>query len=125
MTSTTLGGRTEWERRQYERDHGQRAAVALAYRLIADFISTDEDGPVPPPTTVYVPVSKGTQDERAAAVQAWAAAHNVTAGWDEERHHYFAKLPFGPLSLMVYMLPDTLPAPAAREGAPVLEAVAG
>jgi hypothetical protein len=117
MTDTTLAGRTDWEARQYERDHGQRAAVALAYRLVAEFISTDEDGPVPPASTVYVPVSRGSEDERMEAVEAWAAAHHVTAGWDAGRHHYFAKLAFGPLSLMVYMLPDALPAPAAREDA--------
>jgi hypothetical protein len=115
MTTTTLAGRTEWEARQYQQDHGKRAAMALAFRLLGDFLLTDEDGPVPPPSVVYVPVSRGSEAERAAAVQAWAAAHNVTAGWDEKHHHYFARLPFGPLSFMVYMLPDPLPAPAARE----------
>lgn len=114
MNGTNLAGRTSWEARQYERDHGQRAAVALAYRLVAEFISTDENGPVPPPSTVYLPVTRGSEDERIAAVDAWAAEHNVKAGWDGERHHYAAKLPFGPVSLMVYAMADVLP-PVTRE----------
>jgi hypothetical protein len=111
----TLPGRTAWESRQYQTDHGQRAAAALAYRLVADFIRTDENGPVPPPATICVPVSRGSENERIAAVDTWAQAHHVTAGWDGDRHHYAAKLPFGPLTYMVYMLPDVLPVPAARE----------
>lgn len=118
----TLAGRTEWERRQYERDHGRRAAMALGLRLAAEFTRHDESGPLPAPFTVYAPVTTGTEDERTAAVDAWAQAHHVPAGWDEDHHHYCAKLSFGPLTWMVYMMPDRreVPAPVPAEVRPEL-----
>ena len=115
----TIAGRTPCEARQYRKDHGQRAATALGYKLLADFLRDDEDGPLPPASTVYAPVMAGSDEERMAVVDAWAALHKTSAGWDAEHHHYCAKLPFGPVSLMVYMMPD---APADRE--PVLAGTA-
>ena len=123
----TLPGKTRWETEQYNRDRGQRAATALGYRLLADFIRTDASGPVPSGGTVYAPVVLGSDEERTAAVDEWAEAHGVPAGWDDDHHHYGAKLTFGPVAYMVYMIPakrEVQDSPPPREGERELEEVA-
>jgi len=42
-----LPGRTDWETRQYLKDHGHRVAAAQAYRYLASRIETDDDYPLP------------------------------------------------------------------------------
>ena len=109
-----LPGRTAWETQQYNRDHGHRAASALGLRLIADFIK-NHPGPVPPPgSRIIVPVMDGTEAERMAVVDEWAAENHVQAEWSAGHHHYSAKLYFGPWTYAVYMMPDV---PAAAEAA--------
>ena len=110
----TLPGRTPWEARQYQKDRGQRVGMALGLRLAADFICDDENGPLPPPFTICAPIA-GRYDEAKAAVDAWAAAHAVTSGWDEVRGVYAARMPFGPLTLMVYTIPSEAPVQARPE----------
>ena len=91
-----LPGRTAWETDQYRRNQGKRAAVALEYRLLADFLRSDEDGPVPMRDTIIAcaaPPSVPTEDG-CAAVDRWAVKHHVEAGWDNGA--YAAEVPFGP-----------------------------
>ena len=102
----SIPGRTEWERRQYKKDHGQRAAMALALRLAAEFIRSDEDGPLPPPFTICAPVVGGSARHRMDVVDAWAVAHHVAPDWNASRQTYEARMSFGPVSLMVYALLD-------------------
>ena len=87
MTATDLGGRTEWEHRQYLKDHGRRAAVVQAHRDFADFLETDEDSPAPPPD-VTVGACRSAE-----AVDRWAARHHVTAEW--RQGSYRAVVDFG------------------------------
>ena len=70
------------------------------------------------------PVTGGTDDERKARVDAWAARHGVKAATDEASGHYKAVLSFGAVRLEVYMIPDRTMADrlaalysAVREGA--------
>ena len=113
---SNLPGRTAWETEQYRKDHGQRAASALGLRLIADFIK-NSTGPYPAPgCRIMAPVMDGTEAERFAVVDAWAAENHVTPEWSDSRSHYAAKLSFGPWVYAVYMMPDpvSVPAPAAE-----------
>jgi hypothetical protein len=92
-----LPGKTRWESRQYRKDHGQRASVALQYRMFADFLRCDEDGPAPMRDT-HIAVAAPpdvSREEGCAAVDRWAARHHVKAGWDDEGT-YRAEVVFGP-----------------------------
>lgn len=116
----TFPGRTAWETRQYRRNHGRRAAVALEYKLFADFLHGDEDGPVPMRDTIIAcaaPPSAGKEDG-CAAVDRWAARHHVTAGWDNGS--YSAEVPFGPdLKYRVVFVPmDVLDEHLDAQGVP-------
>ena len=104
------------------------AAASLGYHALADYLAkcAAQDAFIlgraraPKPQSHLEPVIKGTEDERKARVDAWARARDVTAGWHEETKTYRAVKHFGPVSYVVYMMPDP---PVAREDAPVLEAV--
>ncbi len=88
MTETLLPGRTEWETREYFKDHGHRAAVAQAHRRFADLLDADEDCPVPPGNDIVVAVGPSV-----AAVDRWAARNHVTAAWNGRV--YKASVEFG------------------------------
>jgi hypothetical protein len=109
----TLPGRTERETR-LSADHGRTAAQAVGYQLIARhlYAFAAEDmkllglREIPEPRPQTWPVTGGTDDERIARVDAFAARHGVRAGTDEDSGTYRAVLAFGPVTLVVYMIPD-------------------
>jgi hypothetical protein len=61
---------------------------------------------LPEPHPYMIPVIKGDDDERRARVDEWAARHGITAATDEATGHYRAELPFGPLKVIAYMVPE-------------------
>ena len=99
MTETLLPGRTEWETREYLKDHGHRAAVAQAHRHFADMLEADEDCPVPPGNDIVVAAARST-----TAVDRFAERHHVTAAWNGRV--YKASVSFGPeLTFAVIHMP--------------------
>jgi hypothetical protein len=73
MDKPTLPGRTEWESREYLKDHGHRIAVVMAYRYIAKRIETDPDFPLPLDAEAVIA-------RAAAAMQSLAALREGIAG---------------------------------------------
>jgi hypothetical protein len=132
MTATALQGRTEWETAQYAADHGKSAAIAFGYRCLARYLHDCAAGdmqilgitqPVEPRPFMQ-PVTGGTDEERRARVDAFAARHGITAGTNEELGTYRAVLKFGPVEYVAYMIPERVMAErleaihrAVREGA--------
>ena len=114
MTATALKGRTEWETGEYARDHGKTAAMAVGYQLLARHVNAcaAEDmellglRELPAPRPQTWPVVGGTDEDRKARVDAWAARHGIKAGPDPASGQYKAVLTFGPVCLIVYMIPD-------------------
>jgi hypothetical protein len=113
MTSAT-DFKTRWEADEYARDHGKTAAVAIGYQLLARHLHAcaAEDmallGVTLPaePRPYMQPVTGGTDEERKARVDAFAARHGVKAGPDDATGTYRAVLSFGPCSYVAYMIPD-------------------
>ena len=113
-TPAAPGGRTRWETAQYAADRGKTAAMAIGQQLLARHIATcaTEDMEIlglremPEPKPYMIPVTKGTDEERKARVDAFAARYGVRAYADEAISQYRAVLGFGPVSMVVYMLTD-------------------
>lgn len=113
MTSAT-DFRTRWEAEQYAADHGRTAAQAIGWQLLARHVNAcaAEDmallglREIPEPRPQMWPVTGGTDEDRRARVDAWAARHGTKAGDDDESGTYRAVLAFGPVRLVVYMIPD-------------------
>ena len=108
MTAAALEGRTDREAAQYA------AAQAVGFQLIARHINAcaAEDleilglAGLPEPRPEMWAVTKGTEEERKARIDAWAKRHGIKAGPDEASGQYRAVLGFGPKRLIVYMIPD-------------------
>lgn len=126
-----LPGRTPRETR-LSADHGKAAAQAIGWQLLARHVNAcaAEDmqilgiREIPEPRPQMWPVTGGTDEDRKARVDAWAARHGVKAGTDEASGSYRAVLGFGPVKVIVYMIPDRTMADrlnalysAVREGA--------
>lgn len=83
-----IPGRTAWEKQQYRKDQGHRAAIAAAHRAFADFLEADDRSPLPPGADFAVGVLPSPE-----AVDEWAARHHAAASW---RHGtYRASVSFG------------------------------
>ena len=114
MTAAALEGRTKYEAGEYARDRGKTAAVAIGYQLLARHLHAcaAEDmallGVTHPaePRPYMQPVTGGTDEERKARVDAFAARHGVKAHADDATGTYRAVLSFGPCSYVAYMIPD-------------------
>ena len=108
MNGTALEGRTDREAEQFA------AAQAVGFQLIAHHIKicAAEDMQIlglaglPEPRPEMWAVTKGTEEERRARIDAWAKRYGVKAGPDEASGQYRAVLGFGPKRLIVYMIPD-------------------
>ena len=113
MTSAT-DFKTRWEAEQYAAYRGKTAAVAIGYQLLARHLHAcaAEDmallGVTHPaePRPYMQPVTGGTDEERKARVDAFAARHGVKAHADDATGTYRAVLSFGPCSYEAYMIPD-------------------
>jgi len=107
--------------------NSRRAPAALSLLLLSRFLKSDTDGPVPYLDAIRACAAPSSvpEEEGCAAVDRWARQHHATAGW--QGRTYEASVPFGALSFVVFWLrpEEALPAPAAREDAPVLAAVTG
>jgi hypothetical protein len=130
------GVRTDWEREQYQADHGATAALALGFLLLAKYVKHHAAGdmqilgrtamPEPPPYKFAV--FGGTDDEQKARIDAWAKRHGVTAHTDRVSGHYEAAVPFGPVRLVAYMVPERVMADrvqAENERREAIRAAAG
>lgn len=113
MTSAT-DFRTRWEAEQYAADRGRTAATAIGFQLLARHLHAcaAEDmkllGVTQPaePRPYMQPVTGGTDEERKARIDAFAARHGITAGPYDEDGTYRAVLKFGPVTYVAYMIPD-------------------
>jgi hypothetical protein len=90
---------TDWQRRQHDADGGFAAALASGHERAATVLRNLPDNLLAVATTQYVFAATGYYDDRKAAVDAWAAAHHVTAGWLDGTG-YCARLE-GPLTVVV------------------------
>lgn len=127
MTATDLGGRTEWEHRQSQKDHGQHAASAQAYLRLGLILETDEDSPVPMHMSCvseggvltdtlwgYAALPSAGDEAGTAAVDRWAARHHATAAWADGRYEAVMHLG-GRLRYGVRYTPERSLYPAAPE----------
>ena len=119
MTITTdtpapPAGRKDWQDARHAPDHGKSAAAAVGFQLSARHIQAcaAEDMRIlgltelPEPRPYMVPVTRGTDAERKARIDTWAARHGTTAHHDPASGTYRATVRFGPVELTVYMLAE-------------------
>ena len=66
MTETNLPGRTDWETREYRKDHGHRVAAAQAYRYIGRCIETDDSYLLPPDCEAVIALAAASMRDYAA-----------------------------------------------------------
>lgn len=90
----------EWMQRQSAADGGLTLALTVAHEKVAAVLRNLPDDLLAVPTDQYLFATKGTDEDRRASVDAWAAAHHVTAQW-RDGTGYCAKLACGPLSVVV------------------------
>lgn len=117
------GVRTDWEREQYQADHGATAALALGFLLLAKYVRHHAAGDMqilgrdrmPEPYPYKIPVFGGTDDEQKARIDLWARRHGVTARTGRVSGHYEAAVSFGPVRLVAYMVPERVMAERVRE----------
>lgn len=113
MTSAT-DFKTPWEAREWAADHGRTAAQAIGQQCYARYLHdrAAEDmallgiTAIPEPRPQMWPVTGGSDEDRKARVDAFATRHGIRAGTDETSGTYRAVLAFGPVTLVVYMIPD-------------------
>ena len=113
MTSAT-DFKTDWEAAQYKADHGRTAAIAIGQQLLGHHITScgSEDmailglSKIPEPRPQMWPVTAGTDEERRARIDTWAARHGITAHYDDASGQYRAVLTFGLTSIIVYAIPE-------------------
>ena len=86
-----------YSNQERDADGGYTATLAVYHEQIARDLRTKTGDLMPVAADQYLFAAKGTDDDRRAAVDAWAADHHVTAGWDD-RFGYHAKVMFGPMS---------------------------
>jgi hypothetical protein len=111
---TATDFRTGWEAAQYAADHGAGAAIGQGLRALGSLLC--EHGArdaallglaaLPAPGSYLVPVMDGTQAERMARVDAFAAAHGVSAGWHAATRTYRAKVMLGSLAYIAFTRPE-------------------
>ena len=112
MTATDF--RTGWEAAQYAADHGAGAAIGQGFRALGALLR--EHGArdaallglaaLPAPSSYVIAVMDGTQAERMARIDAFAAAHGVTAGWHASTRTYRAKVMLGSLAYIAFTRPE-------------------
>jgi hypothetical protein len=111
---TATDFRTGWEAAQYAADHGAGAAIGQGLRALGSLLCEHGArdaallgiGRLPGPPAFLVPVMDGTEDERRARVDAFAAAHGVTARWHGATRTYRAKVMFGPVAYIALTRPE-------------------
>jgi hypothetical protein len=95
----------EHMRRQYDEDSGLAARIAVAHeKTAAELRNLPENLMATPAAPTYLFAMTGTAEERRAAVDAWAARHHVTAGW-ELGIGYSARVQNGPSAWLAMALP--------------------
>ena len=67
MTESILPGRTEWETREYFRDHGHRIAAAQAYGYLGHLIETNPGFPLPAGAEEVIAAAAAAMDGIASA----------------------------------------------------------
>ena len=107
-------GRKDWQAARHAPDHGRTAAIAIGYQLLARHLTAcaAEDMQIlgvtelPDPRPYMVPVTRGTDEERKARVDAFAARHGVTAGYDDTTGTYRATVKLGLVTYVAYMITE-------------------
>lgn len=114
---------TDWQRRQHAADGGYAASLAVGHEKAAAVLRNLPPDLTAVATEQYAYAVTGTDEDRRAAVDAWAKAHHVPAAW-HPLLGYAARLQCGPLAVVVIAAPVSADVPAPREDSPQLEAVA-
>lgn len=113
---------TDYQRRQHAADGGFAAALASGHERAAAVLRNLPGDLMAVAAEQYAFATQGTEGDRRAAVDAWAAAHHVTAGL-RDGIGYSARLACGPLTVTV-IAAGVEAFPVTGQDAPVLEVVA-
>jgi hypothetical protein len=113
---------TDHQRQQHDADGGFAASLAAGHERAATVLRNLPDDLIAVATTQFLFAVKGGYEDREAAVDAWAAAHHVEAGWVDGTG-YCARLECGPLAVVV-IAAGVEAFPVTGQDAPVLAAVA-
>lgn len=113
-TPAAPAGRKDWQGAHHAPDRAKTIAMAMGSRLLGHHVTAcaAEDMQIlglrqmPEPRPWMWPVTAGTDEERMARVDAWAARHGIRAYSDEAAGQYKATLTFGPVELTVYTITD-------------------
>ncbi len=103
---------TTWAQQQHDADGGLAASLASSHEQVAPVLRNLPDNLVAAGTDQYLYAIKGTDAERHAAIDAWAAAHHVTAE-HREGIGYYAKISLGAISVLAIAIPEKRLASAA------------
>ena len=95
---------TTWAQQQHDADGGLAASIASSHEQTANALRNLPDDLMAVTTDQYLFATKGTDEERHAAVDAWAAAHHVTAGYRDGR--YCAKVQLGLIPCVAIAIPE-------------------
>ena len=112
MTATDF--RPLWRTEQPAPGRAKITATAIGQQLLGHHLTAcgAEDmeilglTEIPEPRAWMWPVTKGTDDERRARIDAFAKRYGVKAYADPAAGQYKAVLTFGPVELVVYMLTE-------------------
>ena len=95
---------TTWAQQQHDADGGLAASIASSHEQTANALRNLPDDLMAVTTDQYLFATKGTDEDRRAAVDAWAAAHHVTAGYRDGR--YCAKVLLGLIPCVAIAIPE-------------------
>lgn len=112
---------TDAERRQHAADGGYAASLAVGHEKAAAILRNLPPDLTAVATEQYAYAVTGTDEDRRAAVDAWARAHHVRSGMVPGLG-YAARLQCGPLAVVVIAAPVSADVPAPREDSPRLVA---
>lgn len=112
---------TDYQRRQHAADGGYAASLACGHEKAAVVLRNLPETLTAVATEQYVFATLGSDEDRRAVVDAWAAAHHVKAG-PVPGLGYAARLVCGPLAVVVIAAPVSADVPAPREDSPRLVA---
>ena len=112
---------TDYQRRQHAADGGYAASLACGHEKAAVVLRNLPDTLTAVATEQFAFATQGTDEDRRAAVDAWARAHHVPSGLVPGLG-YAARLQCGPLAVVVIAAPVSADVPAPREDSPRLVA---
>jgi hypothetical protein len=109
------------EREKRDREARARAGLIADLRALAAWLEEHPRVPVPFIPQACAPVTLGTEEQRRAAVDEFAAQHHLTAHMNGRS--YEVAMPFGRITYFRYFIADAAASePAASEDIPAVAA---